>query len=154
MTVQRNLNTDTVDQANPAKPLCVDSHVTAREVLLLLKEQDRGCVLICNDEQLAGIFTERDALKLMAAGADLDVPIEKVMVRNPVTLSAGDTVGKAIAKMSFGGYRRLPIVDEAGRPVGQLKVSGILHYLAEHFPKLVYTLPPAPHHSTHQREGA
>ena len=37
---------------------------------------------------------------------------------------------------------------------GVLKVSGILHYLVEHFPKVVYTLPPEPHHKTAAREGA
>lgn len=120
----------------------------------MLKDQDRGCVFICRDEKIVGIFTERDALKIMASGADLNVPIEQVMVANPVTLLASDSVGKAIAKMSFGGYRRLPIVDDLGRPLGQLKVSGILRYLVEHFPKIVYTLPPAPHHAANEREGA
>jgi hypothetical protein len=63
-------------------------------------------------------------------------------------------VGKAIGLMSAGGFRRLPIVDDQGKPVGLLKVSGILHYLVEHFPKVVYTLPPAPHHKMGEREGA
>ena len=44
--------------------------------------------------------------------------------------------------MSGGGFRRLPIVDEAGSVHGVLKVSGLLHYLVEHFPKIVHTLPP------------
>ena len=90
----------------------------------------------------------------MAAQSDLDIPIDEVMVRDPVTVSANDTVGKAISKMSFGGYRRLPIVDEMGRAVSILKVSGILRYLVEHFPDVVYTLPPEPHHHTKTREGA
>jgi hypothetical protein len=76
------------------------------------------------------------------------------MVAGPVALSISDTVGCAIQKMSSGGYRRLPIVDDEGRPVGLLKVSGILHYLVEHVSKVVYTLPPEPHYSTQQREGA
>ena len=76
------------------------------------------------------------------------------MARNPVTLHKDDTVGKAIALMSAGGFRRLPLVDEDGKVTGLVKVSGILHYLVEHFPKVVYTLPPAPHHKTTTREGA
>ena len=74
--------------------------------------------------------------------------------RDPVTLRGNDTVGKAIGLMSTGGFRRLPIVDGEGKIQGVLKVSGILHYLVEHFPKVVYTLPPAPHHKTVTREGA
>lgn len=151
---QLNLNTETVNHANPASPPCVEPHVTVREVMEAMKAERRGCAMICRDGVLVGIFTERDALRLMAADANLNVPIETVMVRNPVTLAARDTVGRAISKMSLGGYRRLPIVDEAGRPVGVLKVPGILHYLVEHFPNMVYTLPPTPHHAMQQREGA
>ncbi|MCH7725571.1 MAG: CBS domain-containing protein [Planctomycetes bacterium] len=151
---QLNLNTETVDDAFPADPICVQTQTTIREVFEVLKQENRGCALVCQDDVLVGIFTERDALKLMADQANLNHPIESVMRRDPVTLSASETVGKAISKMSLGGYRRLPIVDDEGRPTGLLKVPGILHYLVEHFPSMVYNLPPAPHHSTQQREGA
>jgi CBS domain-containing protein len=85
--------------------------------------------------------------------AELDGPIEAVMVSSPVTLSVEDTIGTAILRMSSGGYRRLPIVDRQGRAMGVLQVSGIVHYLVEHFPKMVYNLPPVPHPAMHDREG-
>ena len=120
-----------------------------------MKAQGEGSVLICQPGGgLQGIFTERDAVRILARGFDLDEPIQRVMVRDPITLQKSDTVGKAIAMMSVGGYRRLPILDQTGRPVGVLKVSGILEYLVEHFPNTVYTLPPDPHHVSHEREGA
>ena len=46
--------------------------------------------------------------------------------------------------MEEGGYRHLPVVDEAGRPVGVLSVKRIVHYLAEHFPATTSNLPPDP----------
>ena len=76
------------------------------------------------------------------------------MIRNPVTVRKTDTVAKAISLMSVGGFRRLPIVDDQGNVQGVLKVSGLLHYLVEHFPKVVHTLPPEPHHKIAAREGA
>jgi predicted transcriptional regulator len=90
----------------------------------------------------------------MHAGADFDVPVMDVMTRNPVALSRRGSVGDAITKMAQGGYRRLPIVDEQGRPQGLLRVEGILHYLVEHFPSVIYNLPPEPHHAAQAREGA
>ena len=63
-------------------------------------------------------------------------------------------MAQAIAAMTRGGYRRLPIVDADGRPMGIIKIEGILHYLVEHFPKVIYNLPPEPHYSRQQREGA
>jgi predicted transcriptional regulator len=87
-------------------------------------------------------------------GADLDVPIEDVMTKNPVALSELDNVETAIAKMSQGGFRRLPIVDSDGRPTGFLKANSVLHFLVDHFPATIFNLPPAPHHTTDTREGA
>ena len=154
MDFQLNIKTDSIEQVTPFEPLCVAPATSVREVFWLLKNRNTGSVLIGSDAELLGIFTERDPLKLMPEGVDLDGPIEEVMTANPVTLSQQDSVGKAITKMSLGGYRRLPIVDEAGRPVGIVKASGILNYLVGHFPQTIYNLPPAPHHATQQREGA
>jgi CBS domain-containing protein len=166
---QLNLDAETVAQAYPREPSCVEPTATVREVLALMKEKKAGAILVCDPRQegrLVGVFTERDALRLMAGGfagagsngdehaGGLDAPIERVMTPRPTTLAATDTVGRAITMMSAGGYRRLPIADASGKPVGVVEAAGILHYLAEHFPKVVFTLPPAPHHATQTREGA
>ena len=76
------------------------------------------------------------------------------MVPDPVTVKQTDTVGQAISAMAKGGYRRLPVVDNAGHPIGVLGVSRVLEYMVEHFPRLVYTLPPQPHQTSPEREGA
>ena len=149
-----NLKTESMRQVQPVQPVCVEPDLSVRGVFQRLQQERRGAVLICEQGVLCGVFTERDALLMMAAGDVLDVPIEQVMIRQPVTLRMEDSVATAIGKMSAGGYRRLPIVDEANRPVGIVKVSGILHYLVEHFPEVVYTLPPKPGQISSEREGA
>ena len=154
MDYELNVKNDSLDEANPTKPLCVSPDSTVDYVLRLLKKHNSGSVLICQNDVLVGIFTERDALRLMADGTDLDTPMERVMVRDPATLSASDSIGTAIRKMSSGGYRRMPIVDETGKPLGVVRVSGILHYIVAHFPKVVYNLPPTPHYTPQEREGA
>jgi CBS domain-containing protein len=151
---QGNFTTDIVDDCHLVEPLCVAPTDSVRHALDRMKERNSAAVLVCRDQKVIGIFTERDALAMMAACADFDKPIEDVMTRDPVVLRSGDTVGRAIAAMTRGGYRRLPIVDGEGRPTGIIKIESIVHYLAEHFPKLVYNLPPEPHHSTREREGA
>lgn len=154
MVFQLHLSTETVGHIDLAVPLCVTPDVAIREVFETLRDQRRGSVCVCRDGILVGIFTERDALQLMASGGSVDAPIETVMTTNPATISATDTVEAAIAKMSLGGYRRLPVLDAEGRPAGLLKVSAILHYLVQHFPKFVYTLPPTPNQNIQHREGA
>ncbi len=153
------LDSETVADVVSANPVCVDHQATLREVLRTLRSLSRGCALVCEQGKLIGIFTERDALRLFAQiGAGklhlLDQPIGSLMVPNPVTISTSATVAEAIRIMSTRGFRRLPVVDEQGKPVGVLKVTAILHYFVEHFPKFVYTLPPNPHHVLQGREGA
>ena len=65
-----------------------------------------------------------------------------------------DSVAAAVRRMEEGGYRHLPIVDEAGRPLGMLSVKRIVHYLAEHFPATIYNLPPNPDRFPLEAEGA
>lgn len=160
--LELNLTTESIDLASPLPPLVVSPQTPLREVFKRLEGEGRGSVLICRDGVLVGIFTERDALRLMARSllsggsaklAQLDAPVEEVMIRNPATIDVTATVADAVEKMSAGGYRRLPIVDAQQRPVGVVQVSGIVHYLAEHFPKTIYNQPPVSHAVTQHREG-
>lgn len=154
MDISLNLRTETVQFAEPGSPTCIELSASIREAIALMRADRRGSVLVCRDGVLAGIFTERDALRLMASRPDWDAPIESVMTADPVTLQSTDTVSTAIHKMSAGRYRHLPIIDPEGRPVGLLKAASIMHYLVEHFPKTVYNQPPVAHVAMQQREGA
>lgn len=152
MDVELNLNSETISQAGFAEPYCVVPETLVGDVLAQMGQRNSGGVLVCRDDALLGIFTERDAIRLMATGADLNVPVEQVMVTPVVSVQADDTVAAAIRRMSAGHYRRLPVVDSQQRPVGMIKTSAILHYLVEHFPEAVYNLPPEPR-APQQREG-
>jgi CBS domain-containing protein len=149
-----NLNSETVDECYPTEPLCLAPTDSVAEAVRQMKERRRGAVLVCQDGAVVGIFTERDALKMMVARASFDAPLSKCMISDPVVLRAADSVGRAITMMARGGYRRLPVVDQRGRPTGVVSVKGILHYLVEHFPATIYNLPPKPHQTMQQREGA
>ncbi len=154
MDFQLSLNSETISAAYPAPPLVVTPETPVRDVFLLLKAQRTSSVLVCEGDALVGIFTERDALRLMADGASLDLPVQDVMSRDVCTVEAGETVGAAIQKMAAGGYRRLPITDDNSQPQGVAGVRGIVHYLVEHFPETIYNLPPEPNVVPAEREGA
>ncbi len=149
-----NLKSDTVERALTDEPLVVEPAITVREVFSLLQSRGRGSVVVCEENRPIGIFTERDVLKLMAKGADLDVRLEEVMIPQPVTIRRDDPLDEAIRVMSQGGYRRLPVVDGQGALFGVVKVTGIVDYLVDHFPSTVFNLPPEPDPIMAQREGA
>jgi len=151
---QLSLESEGVGSAYPDQPLAATADDTVGNVMQLLRAQRTGAVLICEGTKLVGIFTERDALKLMSSGADLSKAVRDVMSSPPVTIASTATVGEAIRKMSEGAYVHLPIVDSDQKPTGVLAVHGIVHYLVDHFPETVYNLPPDPKAKPREREGA
>lgn len=154
MDFQLSLESEGVGSAYPDQPLAADGGASTGDVLQLMRAQRTGAVLVCDGSTLVGILTERDALKLMAQGADMMSPVRSVMSSPPKTIPSRATVGEAIRVMAEGGYRHLPIVDPDHRPVGVVAVRGIVHYLVDHFPETVYNLPPNPNASPREREGA
>ncbi|NOZ38939.1 MAG: CBS domain-containing protein [Planctomycetes bacterium] len=176
MSFQLSLSTESVSTAYPDQPLFVLPTATVGEVIQLLRAQQTGSVLVCesdsaegdsaNNGKLLGIFTERDALKYMAAasrGTDdvnsansgiMQQAVSTVMSTDVTTLQADASMGETIKTMSQGGYRHLPILDADGKPTGVENVYGIVHYLVDHFPQTIYNLPPNPRSITSEREGA
>ena len=89
MAFQLNLNTETLRQVITAHPICLEPHTPVRDAFRRMNEQRRGAVLVCRAGVLAGIFTERDAVTLMADGAQLDVPISAIEWLDRRTLAVG-----------------------------------------------------------------
>ena len=124
------------------------------EAVALMREKGVGCVLICVERKVVGIFTERDLLRrVMAQNRPLSAPVGDSMTNQPVTVHPKDPIATAIRRMEEGGYRHLPVVVD-DKPVGILSVKRIVHYLVEHFPATVYNLPPDAQSFLPRREGA
>lgn len=155
MDLERNLKIDSVARLHPTQPLCIGPTQSVGKAVDLMRREEVGCVLVCEGEQLVGIFTERDLMRrVLAENRSLDLPVSSFMTANPVLVQSKQTIGGAVRLMEEGGYRHLPVVNEAGRPVGILSVKRIVHYLVEHFPSTVYNLPPDPGVVPQEREGA
>jgi CBS domain-containing protein len=155
MDLAKTLKIDSVSRLHPTAPLCVRPGQTVAEAVALMRQAKVGCALVCEEGQIVGILTERDLLRrVLAAGKPLTLSVADCMTPHPVVVSRKEPVGAAVRRMEEGGYRHLPIVDEANQPVGILSVKRIVHYLVEHFPTTVYNLPPHSDIVQHEREGA
>jgi CBS domain-containing protein len=90
-----------------------------------------GSVLVTEDHQPVGIFTERDVLRLAGAGADFEhAVLRDVMTPNPLTISADDAILAAARLMGARNLRHLPVV-EGGYLVGIVSIRDVLAFLAE-----------------------
>ena len=154
MDLTRNLRSETVSRLHPTQPWLTQRTQPVADAVKLMREKKVGCVLVCDGKRIVGIFTERDLLRrVLTPGKSLGTPIEECMTPDPITVHPKDSIGCAIKRMQKGGYRHLPVVID-DRPVGILSVKRIVHYLVEHFPAMVYNLPPHPQPIQPQREGA
>ena len=102
--------------------------MTVRSACRLMAEKKIGALLVVENQQIAGIFTERDALnKILAASLDPDsTKLLQVMVREPQTIRADKPLAYALHMMAEGGFRHVPVVDEDGVPVGMVSARDAL----------------------------
>jgi len=154
MDLARNLKNETVSRLNPTQPWLVQPTQPVADAVKMMRDKKVGCVLVCEQRRIVGIFTERDLLRrVLAQGKSLLRPMHECMTPEPVTVHPKDPISCAIKRMQKGGYRHLPVVID-DKPVGILSVKRIVHYLVEHFPAMVYNLPPQLHATPSKREGA
>jgi CBS domain-containing protein len=102
--------------------------MTVRSASRLMAEKRIGALLIVESQRISGIFTERDALnKVLAGNLDPDsTRLEQVMVREPQTIRADKPLAYALHMMAEGGFRHVPVVDDAGVPVGMVSARDAL----------------------------
>lgn len=113
------------------------------EVYRAFDEQGHEAAMVCNGNDIVGIFTQRDVLYRTAL-EDLDpqTPISEVMSEQPVTIGWNEPLAEAIRAMVEGGYRHMPVVNEGGHQVGLLSSRIILRFIADQYPEAVLNLPP------------
>ncbi len=111
------------------RPLISTSRdVTVRAACCLMAEKRIGALLVLDQQRIAGIFTERDALnKVLAGNLDPDkTPVGSVMVADPQTIRADKPLAYALHMMAEGGFRHVPVVDEQGLPLGMVSARDAL----------------------------
>ncbi len=130
--VERGLLKDRIKTLEPKAPSTVSPDTPIGTVLEKMITESIGCVMIVHEDELIGIFTERDALMKLNAEVSqfVERPISSCMTPDPITLEAKNRIAFALHKMHVGGYRHIPIMTE-GKLTGVVSIRDILAYLTE-----------------------
>ena len=102
--------------------LSFDVSTNLKEAVDIMAKKNYGACLVTKDGELAGIFTERDLLRKVAA-ADVNMKKTKigdVMTSNLKTATDDELVADCLRRMSQGRFRHLPVVDKNGKLRGML----------------------------------
>jgi CBS domain-containing protein len=101
------------------KLLTAPPGTTVSQAAKLMAGKNVGAIMVVENEQLIGIFTERDALvRVIARGRDTKTtPLAEVMTADPQTVDPGKSFGSALLMMHENGYRHVPVVEN-GKVIG------------------------------------
>ena len=95
--------------------------------LFLMAEKNISCILIMNQEHLAGIFSERDyARKVVIKGKNSnETLLKEVMTDNLITISPKTGLDECMQLMTDHRIRHLPIVDNT-KVVGLISIGDVV----------------------------
>ncbi len=106
------------------------SDMTIRTAIRTLQERHIGAIVITDEMQkCAGIFTERDAIRIVASDVPLDATLEQVMTKNVVTIGEEASLDEAKRIIVSHGIRHLPVVNDRGELVGLFSIRRLLDEL-------------------------
>ncbi|WP_422772372.1 cyclic nucleotide-binding/CBS domain-containing protein [Plantactinospora sp. WMMC1484] len=116
-----------VREAMSGSVLMVGPDHTLRQAAAMMSERGVGSAVVVDpDSEGVGIMTERDVLKAVGAGLDVDAERAAAHLTWDVVYAGPDwTVHEAAEAMSRGGFRHL-VVMEDGEVVGMISVRDIV----------------------------
>jgi CBS domain-containing protein len=119
--VQQVLNT------KPVQIYSVDRSTSVLGALKIMNEKNISALLIMENGQLLGIFTERDyARKIILQGkSSKETLISEAMTENPISVSPNDTIELCMEIMTDKHIRHLPVKD-ADKTVGMVSIGDVV----------------------------
>lgn len=114
-----------------ARMRCIEVGAALLQAARLL--DDGPDMLLVRDEEgrLVGVLTKTDVVRQTGrcAGASCTAPVIEAMTGDVVTARAGDWLHEVWEIMKARGLKNIPIIDDAGRPIGVLNARDALQVL-------------------------
>jgi len=91
----------------------VEADQSVLEVVHYMVDHNIGAVPVLRDGELVGVFSERDLMKRVVAGARSpgSTKVSEVMTPRPHSVTADESVENCMFLMREHGFRHLPVVE-------------------------------------------
>jgi CBS domain-containing protein len=104
----------------------IGTSATAFQAVLLMNEHKIGALVVIDQGRVAGMFTERDVLRLVAERRDLEqTSVGEWMTTEVVCCSPATSVDEAKSAMKNRRIRHLPVVGDDDRVVGVISIGDL-----------------------------
>jgi CBS domain-containing protein len=109
--------------------LRIEADTSVFDAIKQMVEAGVGSLLVTQEGEIAGIFTERDYLRRMTLEGrdDKDTPVRDVMSSPLVVVTPENTIDECMAMMTDRRIRHLPVVDDSD-VVGIVSIGDIVKF--------------------------
>lgn len=120
---------------------CIHPDRSVYEALEMLEEKNLGCLVVIEEEQLIGVFTERDyARKIVLKGrSSRETFVRDIMTDQPVVVTPNTSVDHCMQLMTEKFIRHLPVVEN-GHLIGLVSIGDLVRMTISDKDYLIETL--------------
>jgi CBS domain-containing protein len=92
----------------------IDAERTVLEAARFMMEHSIGALPVLRNDELAGIFSERDVMNRVVALGRMpgQTRVSEVMTRNPRSVSPNESIEDCLFLMREFGFRHLPVCED------------------------------------------
>ena len=130
-----------LDQKNYKNVISVLPQQSVFDALVLMAEYKIGALVVLQNEQLAGIFSERDYARevVLKGKTSKTTPISEVMTSQVIVVKPSDTVDHALSLITDKRIRHLPVIQN-NRVVGMLSIGDLVKETIDYQQRLIQQL--------------
>jgi CBS domain-containing protein len=110
--------------------LTLDPEQTVFEALQLLAEYDVGCVIVCEEGRLVGIFSERDYARkgILRGHMSKETRVKELMTSPVMYVTPEHTVDDCMSLMTERHFRHLPVM-ERDKIIGMVSIGDLVKWV-------------------------
>lgn len=143
MSTESDAATDVDDQPSVPEPsdtvrmfvsddlISIEPEATLRQVAQRLSAEGVGALVVTDGERVIGIISERDVVRAVAAGKDLDATTAAELGTPHVVTCREDTTVPEAARLMMEHYVRHLLVEDRTGPIGMVSARDLLGAYAD-----------------------